>query len=164
MNNKQLHGGHAFSGLFVFLLIGAFAIASITLVLSGINVYRHVTNVATDNTDKQIALGYLGNKIHAYDEFESIRLETRDGIEVLCLLEELDGEAYETCIYYYDGAICEQFTAVGGEFRPVLGEALTEVRSIQFEMLRPNLLQVKVALPDGNEHTLHMALRSSQVR
>ena len=163
MKRKGLSGGsHMFSGLFVFLLIGLFAIASITLVLSGINVYRHVTTEAALNTEKQIALSYLGNKIHAYDGTGSVSLKTYNGIDVLCLLERFDDEAYETRIYYDDGTLWEQFVSADEAFDSQLGERLTEIESIQFKNVKPDLLQVTVVLPDGSQHTLHMALRSSQ--
>ncbi len=165
MNSKRfaVHG-HNISGVFVFLLIGLFAMASITLVLTGANVYSRVTRTAEENTNRQLALSYLCNKVHAYDHDGGVKLDTRDGVQVLCLLENIDGEAYETEIYFYDGAICEQLSAVGDEFNPDLGERLTEVKTMEFTALSQNLIQVEVTLPDGSKQGMHMGLRSSQAR
>lgn len=163
MSNKSLHkSGHSFSGIFVFLLIGIFAIASITLVLTGIKAYRNVTQNGNNNTQKLLAISYLSNKIRAYDLTGSVKLETRNGTPMLCLVEEFDGDQYETRIFYYQGSICEQFMLAQDEFDPDLGERLTEVKSMEFEQTAPNLLQMTVTLPDDSVHTLHMAMRSNQ--
>ena len=165
MSRKRPTGGsHMISGVFVFLLIGIFAIASITLVLSGIGAYRNVTNAAARNTERQLALSYLANKVRAYDGAGSVSVDTRDGISVLSLREDWEGETYETLIYHYDGAICEQYTSADGEFVPMYGERLTEALALQFNEVRPDLMQVEATLSDGSVYALHMALRTSQVR
>ena len=163
MNSKNLpKGGSAISGLFVFLLIGLFAIASITLVLTGIKAYRGVTDSASMTAEQHLSLSYVGNKIRSFDEADSVTLEKRDGFDMLCLKEHLDGEVYETRIYYHDGILKEQFVDGESEFDPELGEELTELNGIKFEKVSPNLLRVVVTLMDGNEQTLHMALHSTQ--
>ena len=163
MSNKSLpKGGSALSGLFVFMLIGIFAIASITLVLTGIKAYRRVTDSAVAAAEQHLSLSYLGNKVRSFDEAGSISLENRDGFDFLCLKETLDGAVYETRIYYHEGILKEQFVDGETEFDPDLGEELTELSGIKFEEVSPNLLRVVVTLMDGNEQTLHMALYSTQ--
>lgn len=161
---RILAGGHNISGVFVFLLIAVFALASVTLVLTGVNVYSQVTKTASGNTDRQVALSYLLGKVHAYDHENGIYLEDRNGVQVLCLREAIEGEAYETLIYFYDGAICEQFSSSENEFVPDYGERLTAVQALQFTAETPELLKVSVTLADGSEHNMHMGLRSGQAR
>lgn len=163
-NKRSLGSAHSVSGLFVFLLIGVFALFSVTLVLTGVRVYRNVTEAAAHNTDYQLALSYLKNKVHTYDHTGGVRVDEENGRQILCLSETIEGEAYETRIFQEGDTIFEQFTAAGDAFDPELGEALTQVKAMRFTVTTPNLLQMDVTLPDGSEHTLHMALRSSQVR
>jgi len=161
MNGKNLRrGGHSISGLFLFLLIGFFAIMSITLVLSGMQIYRQVTLQADENTDRQLALSYLNNKVRAYDGGGSVFVDVRDGISMLCLRETMNGDDYETLIYAYEGEMCEQLADVGDAFDPERGGRIIEVISVWFEQVKPNLLRVDVTLADGSEHTMHMALHS----
>lgn len=155
---------HMISGVFVFLLIGMFAIASVLLVLTGVQVYRGVTVAAQENSDYQLALSYLRGKVRTYDHEDGVSLKDIEGRQTLCLREEIDGETYETYIYYYEGAICEYFSAEEEEFDPDWGERLTEVGALRFEPLTPSLLKVDVTLADGSEHVMHMALRAGQVR
>lgn len=165
MSNKRVPtDGHMISGIFVFFLIGFFAIASIVLVLTGINVYRHVTEEATRNTDRQLALSYLCNKVHAYDKTQSVLVDNQGGIQFLCLRESIDEEVYETRIYFYQGTICEQYVPMDAEFNPELGDRLTEVKALQFKELTQSLLQVEVTLSDESVHDMYMALRSSEAR
>jgi len=161
MNGKNVRrGGHSISGLFLFLLIGFFALMSTTLVLSGMQIYRQVTLQADKNTERQLALSYLNNKVRAYDGSDGVFVDMRDGVSMLCLREELDGERFETLIYAYEGEMCEQFVTVDEEFNPELGDRIIEVTSIQFRQIKPDLLRVDVTLTDGSQHTMHMALRS----
>ncbi len=163
MKSKSLHkGGHTVSGIFVFLLIGVFAVASILLVLTGINVYRRVTDASVSNSQQLLALSYLGNKVHSYDKLGSVKVDQRNGSSILCLYETIDEEVYETRIFYFDGAMYEQFVLAADEFDPELGERLTEAQAVEFKQLTPNLLQVKVTLPDGSEHLMHVGLRANQ--
>ena len=162
MNGSLRRGGHSISGLFLFLLIGFFAIMSITLVLSGMQIYRQVTLQADENVEKQLALSYLNNKVRAYDGSGAVFVDTRDGISMLCLRERLDDEDFETLIYAYEGELCEQFTYMDEDFDPELGDRIVEVQSVRFEQIGPNLLRVDVILTDGSEHTTHMVLHSRQ--
>ncbi len=155
---------HGVSGLFVFLLIGLFALCSVTLVLTGVRVYRHVADFAAHNTDYQLAFSYLCNKVHAYDHTGGVRIDESDGQQMLCLTEEIEGETYETRIFQQEDAIYEQFTLAEDEFDPEMSEMLTQVKALRFSMASPNLLQMDVTLPDGSAHTMHMALRSNQGR
>lgn len=164
MKKRVSPNSHTVSGVFVFLLIGLFAITSILLVLMGVRVYRSVTDAALGNTDYQLALSYLCNKVHAYDHEGGVAIGQEDGMQVLYLKESIDGDAYETRIYCYDNTIYEYFAAVGDAFDPEYGEALTQVDSMAFSAITPNLLQVDVTLPNGDQHVKHMALRSNQVR
>lgn len=163
-SKRPLGSMQGISGIFIFLLIGVFAIFSITLVLTGVNVYRHVADAAAHNADYQLAISYLCNKVRAYDHVGGVRIQEQDGVQRLCLEEELEGEMYETRIFQTGDTIYEQFALAEDEFDPEMGVELTKVKAMRFTVLTPNLLQSDVTLPDGSEHTMHMALRSAQVR
>lgn len=155
---------HSISTMFVFVLVGLFALTSLILMLIGTRVYRHVTEDAARNSDSQLVLTYLGNKVHTFDSSDGVLLANRDGLPVLCLSEIIEGEAYETDIYVYQGTLRERFMAAEDAFDPADGEALTEVTSLTFAMLSPNLLQATVVMPDGETRSLRMALRASAAK
>jgi len=163
-NSRPATGAHSIAGLFVFFLIGFFALLSVTLVVTGVNVYRQVVTAADHNTDYQIVLSYLCNKIHAHDHREGVRVDEWESMQVLCLTEEIEGELYEARIFFDGTAIWEQFSHIDGEFDPELGEKLAEVKALKFIKTTPNQLLMIVTLPDGSVHNMYMSLRSSQMR
>ncbi len=160
MNSKRVSLSHSMPSAFLFLLIGLFAVCSLTLTLIGTRVYRHVTDDAAGNSDSQMVLSYLCNKVRTFDTQGSITLTTLNGIPVLCLSEDVDGEPYQTEIYVYQGTLRESFGSASDPFNPENGENLVEVSALQFSLISPNLLETTVVLPNGDTRTLRMALRA----
>ena len=153
-------GSHMISGLFVFLLIGVFAITSLTLTLIGTRVYQRVANEASQNSDSRLALNYLASKLRTFDEAGCVSLETRDGLSVLCLRETYGDQLYETSVYLYDGQICERFALSDGEFDPKEGSPLMAASALHFSALSSQLLETRVTLENGETRSLCTALRT----
>ena len=151
---------HLVPGVFVFILIGFFAVASLLLTVIGLRVYRHVTDSASFNSESQMILSYISNKIRTFDATGSVVIGQRDGIALLSLRETLDAQPYETNIYAYDGAIWESFAAVGDTFDPENGERLVTAQALRCTLLYPDLVEVTVELPNGETRTMRMALRA----
>jgi hypothetical protein len=165
MSKHKQRTTHNVPAVFVFVLIGLFAISSLTLTLIGTRVYRRVTVDASDNSDSQMVLSYLCNKIRTFDSQGSVVLTERDGLPVLCLYEIIEGETYETSVYAYQGALWERFVpADGDEFNPEDGQQLVDVQSLRFTLLSPDLLEATVVMPNGDTRALHMALRAGAAK
>ena len=100
------------------------------------------------------SLSYVANKVRAADR---VSLETRDGLSVLVLTQEFDGDLFETCIYYTGGVLREWFAEAATPFSPEKGETVTALSSFSIEE-EDGLLAVTSAGRDGQPHTLHIAL------
>jgi len=165
MNKPKTPVSHSVAAVFIFVLVGIFAVSSLTLTLIGTRVYRRVTVAAAENSDSQLVLSYLCNKVRTFDAEGGVTLAEREGLPMLCLYENIEGETYETAVYAYDGALWERFAPAGdAAFDPEEGERLVDVQSLRFEMLTPALLEATVVMPDGAAHTLRMALRTSAAK
>ena len=164
MKNRQSVLTHSMQNAFILLLIGLFAISSVSLTLIGSRVYRKVTDSAAQNSDLQISLSYLCNKIRAFDSRDQVQLAERGGLQALCLYETIDGERYETSIYAYQGAIWERFALDTDPFDPEDGQRLTIADTLSFTILSPRLIQATVVMPDGESRTLRMALRAGEAK
>ena len=151
---------HSIPSAFLFLLIGLFAVSSITLTLIGTRVYRRVTDTAAHNSDSQMVLSYLCNKVRTFDTENNVTLTKRDGLNVLSLYETLNGDPYETDIYAWQGAMWENFQSTGDPFAPENGERLVDLQSLTFTLVSPNLLEASVVMPSGENRTLRIALRA----
>lgn len=151
---------HTMETLFAVLLYGLFALLSLLLVLIGAQVYKRIVENTEMRGNVRASLSYVANKVRAGDESGCVRLESRDGIDVLVLEETVGENVYETLIYQYDGALRELFQPVGTVLTPVSGETLTAVT--QFSMTEKNgLLIITVQNGDEQPQTLHIWRRTA---
>ncbi len=147
--------------VFIFLLIGLFAVSSLTLTLIGMRVYRGVTAEADLNGDAQILLSYVSNKVHAYDAAGGVTVDERGGRPALCLHETIDGTPYETVIYWYQDAVWERFAPSGEPFDPSDGERLIAAQALHVSMPTPGLIEAQVLLANGEPQSVQVALRTA---
>lgn len=96
---------HSISGAFVFMLLGVFAVFSMLLVVLGAQAYRTTVDGAAAHTQKRIVTAFVRNAVRAQDERGAITVEEHDGLPVLALSSELDGERYVQYIYSYGGSL-----------------------------------------------------------
>lgn len=166
MSKKQSNAitNHAIGGLFIFCLIALFAVLAITLTLTGMRAYQSVSDASTGNSETQIVLSYVLNKVHATDQSGSVTVLEQDGVEYLCLNEDMEEDPYQTRIYALDGQMLEYFCSASDPFKPELGEELADVEQLSFTMETPNLLKVSVVMAGGEAEQLHIALRSREVQ
>lgn len=155
---------HRVPGVFVFVLIGLFAVMSLTLSLIGLRVYHSVTDTADANSDSQMLLSYLGNKVHAHDTAGGVTVAQQDGLSTLRFLETLEGETYVTTVYAYQGAVWERLAPVSEAFEPDNGERLIAAETLQFAQLSPSLIEATVVLTGGEARTMRMALRTAAAK
>lgn len=147
------------SQVFVFLLLGVFAVFSTMLVLLGAQLYRETVDQTEQHSGRRLLFNYVSNVVHGNDAADMIRLEERDGIEVLVLGCRIDGEMYETLVYCYEGTLRELFTSAKQEFQPRYGEIICQAQAFEPE-IRGGLLSVRITDGNGQESEIHIALRS----
>ena len=120
---------HAIAGIFVYLLLGVFAVMSVILVLLGIRAYNSTAETNAAHTEERILTNYVRTRIRSSDLVGNVIAETVDGIDTLTFREEWDGEVYLTRIYWYDGNLMELFTEVDQPFAPEDGEVLAKAKA-----------------------------------
>ncbi len=154
--------GHMISGTFVFLLLGIFVVFSTWMVLLSAQFY-HVTVEQTSTHNTQRVLGsYLMNVVRGNDVAESVRVEEIEGTDILCFDYDLDGEVYETRIYYWNGYIRELFNSAEQGFNPDYGEKICEAQGFVPSLDADGLLQMRILDGEGAEQVLHAALRCAE--
>lgn len=161
---RNLHKHHV-SGLFVFLLIAAYAMFSLLLVLIGVRVYKSVVDVSERNNQVRTTINYVANKVRAADG--TIRLQQIDGKNVLTIREapEPDGGQYETRIYYMrepgesTGALYEQAAEVSDPFDPALGELVSRVADFSITQ-DGHLMLLELTSLNGEKHRMHLSPRA----
>lgn len=150
---------HSVTSLFVFFLIGSFAVLAVTLTLVGVRAYRNVAAVSVRNGDGQIALSYLLNKVRAQDARGMATLRREGDTDVLCLREEIDGELYETRVFFSSGSLMEYYVEADAPFDPEAGTSICRLSSLSMTLEEKNLLRLEAVQPDGRAQSLRVALR-----
>ena len=148
---------HTISGVFVFLLLGIFAVFSTVMVLLGAKAYKATADRAAEHNASRIANAYIRSMVRGDDCSGSLRVDDIDGLTAVTMLYEYDGEEYLTRIYAYDGMLRELFTYAEADFEPEHGEEVCAVDEMRAS-LSGQLLRVQMR--HGDEWTnVDIALR-----
>lgn len=160
------HHRHNVSGLFVFLLIAAYAMFSLMLVLIGVQAYRSTVNASERNAELRTTIGYISGRVRGSDGQVSVRKE--GDYSVMRIGHALGEEDYETRIYFAPiegadyGGLYEQVIDKEEEFDPDLGELIAEIGGFDMNQ-NGDLYQLVLTSRDGIQYSMHLRLLDSQV-
>ena len=147
---------HSVSGLFVFVLLGVFALMATVTVLLGVNAYRGTARRSDVHNSARITSAYLRSMLRAEDKQDAVRLETVDGIETVTLCSTYGDESYVTRMYVYDGMLREWFAEADMEFEPENGEEVCPAQEMQCAV-EDNIMVLRVK-NDENWNEIRCAL------
>ncbi len=149
---------HSMQGIFVFLLVGIFALMSTLLVLLGAQMYRGTVERTQYNNDRRVAGAYLRSMIRYQDTLDAVSVEEHDGIGTIALREEIDGDKYVTWLYAYEGQLWEQYSEEAFGFDHDLSTAICPIGSMEPSMEGQTIV-VRFTDENGEEHIVRVALR-----
>ena len=162
MSGKRKNVQHSMQGVFVFVLLGLFAVMSTLMVLLGAQMYRNTVDHATENNEGRVLGAYVRSMIRAEDAEGSVVVEDHDGVTALALYEEIEGAPYVTWLYCYDGQMYEQFTDADREFSPQSGTAICPATSFEPAIAGDGLLTVNMVDGAGRPCTVQVGLRCAR--
>lgn len=144
----------------VLAVICMFGISAMMLGSVGASVYKNIAERNLNSFELRTSLSYVKTKINQYDEAGKVAIEERDGIKMLILSEEVEGEIFDTAVYFNKGKLYEITGGQGMKFKPDDGFAILSVDS--FEITENNgLVKLVTTDADGESETLYVKLRSS---
>lgn len=138
--------------LVLFLVL---AICMVLVLLTGTKVYKRLTERGKDSYENRTVPLYIATKVRQADCDGGVTTELSKGISVLRLNETIDGVAYITRIYCYDGYVRELFTAEETSFYPEAGERILPAEEVTFTVEGGCL---KVTVKQANEITSEQLL------
>ena len=150
---------HAISGVFVFLLLGIFAIFSTIMVVMGAKAYRGMVEKADVHNSIRVASSYIRTMLRSNDEAGVLRVEDVNGVQTITMENDY-GDIYVTRIYLYDGKLREWFALAEIPFEPANGETVCSLDTMQAE-LKDGLLHVVVS-EHGTEMEIDYAPRTTE--
>lgn len=143
-------------GVAVLLVTAVFAVCLLLVLLTGAGGYRRLTERDRASYDRRTALQYVATKVRQADAVGCVDLTEFGGTPALCLTETVDGAAYETYLYAYDGYLRELYAAADAGLSPQDGEKVLRSDGLTLS-LEDGLLRVETA---GG--SLLLALRSGE--
>lgn len=146
----------------MIFILGIFAIASLFLVNIGVQVYKNVVIANDENFELRTSLSYVATRIRQTDSIDMVFIEERDGLTLLVLEEELDGEYYQTLIYYMDGWLYEHFMEKDGLFEPGYGMETFEIHGFEIEQLENGQLHMTAENSTGTMEELYLSIRTGR--
>ena len=155
---------HYIGGLLALLLLCVFAACVLSVLLAGAGTYRKLTARDRASYDSRTATQYLATRIRQADRQGAVSVRAFEGRDALVLTEEIDGELYETRIYYCDGYLRELFTVAGADLAPEDGEKILPAGSFLAYADDPaeGLLRLRIQTDNGNWEELTLLLRAGR--
>ncbi len=140
-------------------VFGATMLLSLT---SGAEIYRRVGDRVTTASEVRISLSYIVGKIHSHDAAGTVRAGSFGGQDAIFLSQTVDGVAYETILYVYDGKLMELLCEQGWDLEPEDGQVITEGRALTVEEPSPGLLRLCYTDASGATQAADVYLRSGE--
>ena len=147
----------------VLLLFGVFAVCILSVLLTSADAYRRLADRDEMSYDRRVASQYLSTRVRQGDVAGGVAVESFDGVDALVLREEIDGAAYETRVYCYEGYLRELFAESGVDFAAEDGEKILAAESMTLE-LEEQTITAEITDPTGQVQTLTLYLRSGEGR
>ena len=155
---------HYIGGLLALLLLCVFAACVLSVLLAGAGTYRRLTERDRASYDSRTATQYLATRIRQADRQGAVSVRAFEGRDALVLTEEIDGELYETRIYYCDGYLRELFTVAGADLAPEDGEKILPAGSFLAYADDPaeGQLRLRIQVANGDWEELTLLLRAGR--
>jgi uncharacterized protein YpmB len=150
---------HVINVMFTLLLLGVFALSALFVAVLGAQVYQSSAEKMQANFDTRTSLVYIAEKVR---QSTGTGFDVREtgGASAFVITEKYDdGKTYETWIYVSDGKLMEATVEAGGEVAPGNGQAIMDMKAMDFE-LDGDLVRITSVNGAGDEESLTLSRRS----
>ena len=153
---RRQTGAGAIAALILTCVFGATLLLSLA---AGAGVYRNVAARTEQGANTRVGLAYLTAKLHGSDRADAVYAGTFGGNDAVYLLQDIDGLAYETILYVYDGQLRELLCEQGWELEPEDGEVIADAQSLMVAEIADGLLRLTYT-DGGSTETADIYIRS----
>ena len=144
----------------ILAVICMFGISAMMLGSVGASVYKNIAERNLDSFELRTSLSYVKTKINQFDEKGKISIEERDGLKMLILSEEVEGEILDTAVYFNKGKLYEITGAKGMAFKPEDGFSILNVDEFEING-KDGFVKLVATDDDGESETLYVKIRTS---
>lgn len=162
MNKRDSQPRHSIAAVFVFFLLGLFAMLSLVLILFGAQAYRNTVDRTNAHNNERILNSYIRNNLAVSDSVGGIRFENGEDFQGLIISDPDDEGEFVKYIYVYDGRLCELYMETEEGFDPEAGEVICSADKIEVRS-ENGLADVNVVV-DGMDHRTFFTLYCEEER
>ena len=159
MSGGRRSVSHGVQGVFVFVLLGAFAVMSTLMVLLGAQMYHGTIERTGSTNDERVLSADVRSMVRAYDRAGAVSIEQHGDITAIAMREAYDGERYVMRLYQYGDSLYEQYTEDGYAFDPAMGDAVCGIGRFE-PALDGGVLAVDMTDDAGRPCSVYVALRA----
>lgn len=145
--------GHLVDILFTLALFCVFAACALMVVIMGADVYSKSVDVMQKNFDSRTSLSYIATKLRQGDGGITVQQMDAD-TQALVLEQTVDGAAFRTWIYSFDGQLREIFTLAELRPAPNEGQPIMALSGLTIRQGAKGPLTITVLDLDGKESQL----------
>lgn len=135
--------------LLALLVLAVFAVCVLMVLMTGTGVYRRLLDGGEAGFAERTCVRYITTRAH---QAPALSVEDFEGISALSVPEEIDGERYQTLVYWHEGYIRELYCAQGARLYPEDGEKVLASEAMTFSA-SDDLLTVHIG---GDRVFLHL--------
>ncbi len=161
MNQKQ--DQHIVDVLFVIGLFCIFALSSIFLISVGANIYRKTVTHMNENFNTRTSLSYVVEKIRQADTEGVVSVGTFEGNPAVILSSEVNGTAYHTYIYEYQGMLKELMERNDTTLPASAGQDILAMEQFELTAVHDHLVRCSMKTPEENTISFYICIRSGGV-
>ena len=158
---KENRQRQSISSLTALLLFAVFAVGILSVLLTGANAYRRLTERDSRQYDARTSVRYVMTKLRQAPSSAAVSVAQFGDGDALELREEINGEEYLTRIYCHDGWMMELFTAAGGDFAPEDGERLFNAEAMKLQLMG-SFLRAEIVDGNGQTNRFRLLLRGGE--
>lgn len=117
--------------------------------------------LANDNNfELRTSLSYVATKIRQTDTVGYPKMEQKDGVDLLILGEEIEGNMFETLIFHKDGSLYEIYQEAGAEYELDYGQETMEIENFSIQLTSTGLVTLTAMNHAGDQESLTVSLRT----
>jgi len=141
------------------ILLFLFGASTYSLVAAGYESFDRMNKSQEELLNTRVAMNYLSMQIRRFDAKDAVWIDDSPLGTRLVLGEDIDGERYETRIYFYDGYLQESFVSAETPFDENYGFEIIPLDS--FNIKRENNM-IEIELSSGvNKRSMKLVLMSA---
>lgn len=153
---------HVVDILFVISLFCVFALSAIFLITVGASIYSKTMSNMSANFSSRTAVAYMIEKVHQMDEEGQVKVSSYMGIPCIEMDFDVNGVAYSTFMYEYEGYLTELTKRADIDLSPDSGQQIIKVDEIKVTEANPYLIHCSLITEDDENYEFNIALHTRE--